>query len=476
MAFHMPPDDRLPITFFRDLLKKACESLTDMRDVMSLMLLCHFAGTDRRPSTNHIQLEGLNGLAKTTVVKAYVNAIAGDRLRWFFDITGRAGYTRIQGGPDVSPADVIGFDMLDVDPTTNLHRLRFNPGPFLQAKLCHYFDELNRSPSKTQSCVLEPMAEGGRVTLTTMDRDWRHRRTFRLPAFQMVGSNNPDTQEGTFPLPEAGSDRFMCKIVMRYTDKLADLISGGEPSFGKDPNAATELEKALKKPEFDQKILQLRAEVKDKNAPFRPGLIEYVEYMEESLKWARTQPVPPTVADLGGVEAIMRGITKKASSEEEVEFIDKVEAMLTSARLDELDEQKRAVRETVTLPHTTAEFIASVVYNTWSDGSYRACVGGLAKNEVVPLVLREAAKLESKRSIIRQGASPRAGLALRDLSRSYAYFTRGPGAVVSTSDVEAIARYVLRHRIFLHYQAALGGSTADDAISGIVEFLLEKPQ
>ncbi len=136
---------------------------------------------------SHLLLEGLPGLAKTTVVKTLAAAVS-------------AQFRRIQFTPDLLPADIIGTRIYEAGAFTT------RKGPiFAQIVLA---DEINRAPAKVQSALLEAMQER-QVTIGE--------ETFALPRpFLVLATQNPIEQEGTYPLPEAQTDRFLMKIKVGY--------------------------------------------------------------------------------------------------------------------------------------------------------------------------------------------------------------------------------------------------------------------
>ena len=140
----------------------------------------------------HALLVGVPGLAKTLLVNTL-----GRALGWSFH--------RIQFTPDMMPADIVGMELLHED-ADHGRSMRFVPGPiFANIVLA---DEINRTPPKTQSALLEAMQER---QVTSMGK--RH----ELPRpFAVVATQNPIEQEGTYPLPEAQLDRFMLSLWMDY--------------------------------------------------------------------------------------------------------------------------------------------------------------------------------------------------------------------------------------------------------------------
>jgi MoxR-like ATPase len=137
----------------------------------------------------HVLLEGVPGVAKTTLVKAFAGAL-GCSMR------------RIQFTPDLLPADITGTYVLSPRDGT----FAFRAGPvFANIVLA---DEINRAPAKTQSALLEAMQE--RQVTIEGDR-------FELPKpFMVLATQNPIDLEGTYPLPEAQIDRFLVRVMMGY--------------------------------------------------------------------------------------------------------------------------------------------------------------------------------------------------------------------------------------------------------------------
>ena len=155
----------------------------------------------------HVLLEGLPGLAKTTLVRSLASALG-------------LQYKRIQFTPDLMPADIIGLELLE--DLNGQKKMRFEEGPiFTQVLLA---DEINRTPPKTQAALLQAMQEG-RVAVAGQDR--------MLPEpFLVFATQNPIENEGTYPLPEAQLDRFSLKVVMEYPtleDELKIAILQTEP-------------------------------------------------------------------------------------------------------------------------------------------------------------------------------------------------------------------------------------------------------
>jgi len=150
-------------------------------------------------SNGHVLIEGVPGLAKTTAVQALASSLELD-------------FKRIQFTPDLLPSDLLGTQVYSPkDGTFSTHK-----GPiFTNVVLA---DEINRAPAKVQSALLEAMQE----RQVTLDGN-----THSLPdSFMVLATQNPIEQEGTYPLPEAQSDRFLLKVRIDYPtrDDEAEIL------------------------------------------------------------------------------------------------------------------------------------------------------------------------------------------------------------------------------------------------------------
>jgi len=143
---------------------------------------------------------GVPGLAKTLLIHTMARVLD---LR----------FSRVQFTPDLMPSDITGTDIIQEDPETGRRRMAFVPGPiFANIVLA---DEINRTPPKTQSALLEAMQEH-RVTVQG--------RTYTLDEpFFVFATQNPIELEGTYPLPEAQLDRFMFQVVIDYLGEDDEL-------------------------------------------------------------------------------------------------------------------------------------------------------------------------------------------------------------------------------------------------------------
>ena len=162
------------------------EVIVGQDETIDHLLICSLTGS-------HALLLGVPGLAKTLLVKALASA-----FDWKF--------SRIQFTPDLMPSDITGYELLGRSTADGAPSMTFRPGPvFANLVLA---DEINRAAPKTQSALLESMAER-HVTVGG--------KTYPLEEpFLVVATQNPIEQEGTYPLPEAQLDRFMMEIRIGY--------------------------------------------------------------------------------------------------------------------------------------------------------------------------------------------------------------------------------------------------------------------
>ena len=160
----------------------------------------------------HSLLIGVPGLAKTLIIKTLSDVL-------------ELSFNRVQFTPDLMPSDITGTELIDVDKTSGERSFRFFQGPIFSNIVLA--DEINRTPPKTQSALLEAMQEHN-VTSGG--------QTYELDEpFFVLATQNPIEQEGTYPLPEAQLDRFMFKMSVGYPDRAdEDEILARRITRGKD--------------------------------------------------------------------------------------------------------------------------------------------------------------------------------------------------------------------------------------------------
>ena len=176
---------------YRHLADRVARELLGKENKIELALTCILAD-------GHLLLEDLPGLGKTKLANALAHAFGGE-------------YRRVQGTPDLLPSDITGSIIFgrDVDPVKILDGTEEPPlrkGPvFANVLLC---DEINRTPPRTQSALLEAMEERQTTIFA---------RTYPLPdPFFVIATQNPVDLDGTYPLPEAQLDRFLMRFDLGY--------------------------------------------------------------------------------------------------------------------------------------------------------------------------------------------------------------------------------------------------------------------
>jgi len=194
---HASDDEVQAIKHLHDNYERLVEELSgvivgleDVIEQFFIVLLCR----------GHCILEGVPGLAKTLLVSKVAQMLG-------------LSFQRIQFTPDLMPSDITGSEILEEDHATGKRVFRFIEGPlFANIVLA---DEINRTPPKTQSALLEAMQER-QVTVGG--------ETYPLPhPFFVLATQNPIEQEGTYPLPEAQLDRFMFKVKLDYPSKEQEI-------------------------------------------------------------------------------------------------------------------------------------------------------------------------------------------------------------------------------------------------------------
>ncbi len=178
--------------------------IVGQRDVVEQLLIGLIAG-------GHCLLEGVPGLGKTLLVRSLGQALALD-------------FRRIQFTPDLMPSDILGTEILEEDHGTGKRYFKFQRGPVFTNLLLA--DELNRTPPKTQSALLEAMQEHTISYAGT---------THALPSpFFVLATQNPLEQAGTYPLPEAQLDRFLLHIRVDYPNESEERTILAQTTGGRE--------------------------------------------------------------------------------------------------------------------------------------------------------------------------------------------------------------------------------------------------
>lgn len=176
-----------------DIKHELAKIIVGQDKIIDELLMCLFA-------RGHCLLIGVPGLAKTLLIKTLARTV---------DLS----YNRIQFTPDLMPGDITGSEVIESNVSTGEKHFKFISGPIFANVILA--DEINRTPPKTQSALLEAMEEHC-VTAAG--------NTYNLePPFFVLATQNPIEQEGTYPLPEAQLDRFMFNIWLDYPTAAEEL-------------------------------------------------------------------------------------------------------------------------------------------------------------------------------------------------------------------------------------------------------------
>src|SRR5271156_2523019 len=183
-----------------EIIREIRKVIVGQDEVIEQVLIALFVG-------GHCLITGLPGTAKTLLVRTLSQALG-------------LVFRRIQFTPDLMPSDITGTDIIEEDTTTGRRTWTFVPGPIFTNVLLA--DEINRTPPKTQSALLEAMQE-----LSCTVRGHMHK--IEAPFF-VLATQNPIELEGTYPLPEAQLDRFLFNTVLDYLSaddevKVVDLTT-----------------------------------------------------------------------------------------------------------------------------------------------------------------------------------------------------------------------------------------------------------
>ena len=215
-----------------------CEYFVGKESVVEDLLICLLAG-------GHVLLEDVPGVGKTTLAKTLAKSVDCD-------------FGRIQFTPDTLPTDVVG---------TSIYNMKTGEFNFREGAIMHQIilaDEINRTSPKTQASLLEAMEEG-RVTVDG--------KTYALPdPFMVIATQNPVEFLGTYPLPEAQTDRFMMRLSIGYPEESEEIRLAGNFLSGKVAEAVSAICKAEDIREMKEKV---------KSVHLSEGVLKYVRDMTD---------------------------------------------------------------------------------------------------------------------------------------------------------------------------------------------------
>lgn len=268
-------------TGYKSIRAQLSKVIVGQEEVIEQLLIALF-------SRGHVLIVGVPGLAKTLLIQS---------LAGILDLE----FKRIQFTPDLMPSDITGTELIDMDSASGKKSFRFVKGPlFGQIILA---DEINRTPPKTQSALLQAMQE---YKITAAGQTY----PLKLPFF-VLATQNPIEQEGTYPLPEAQLDRFLFQININYPsfEEEKQIILQTTGSY------APELEKVLS----DEEIIHLQDIVR--KVPVADHVAEYAvklarmsrpsagapEFIRDAVSWGAGPRAAQALILGGKARAILHG-------------------------------------------------------------------------------------------------------------------------------------------------------------------------
>jgi MoxR-like ATPase len=264
------------------ILREVRKVIVAQDEVVDQALISLFVG-------GHSLVTGVPGLAKTLLIRTVANVL---------DLS----FKRIQFTPDLMPSDITGTDVIEEDRASGHRSFMFIRGPlFANIVLA---DEINRTPPKTQSALLEAMQEG---TVTVQGE------TYELPKpFYVLATQNPIEMEGTYPLPEAQLDRFMFNINIGYLteDQEVEVVNATTSvqdfSFDRNVSGADILsfQRLVRRVPAAESVTRYAVQLVGAS---RPGSAAAPDFVKRWVNWGASLRASQFLILGGKARAVMRG-------------------------------------------------------------------------------------------------------------------------------------------------------------------------
>lgn len=258
------------------------KAIVGQDEVIDQIITTLFAG-------GHGLLMGVPGLGKTLLVKSIASMFSLD-------------FKRIQFTPDLMPADITGTELIEEDPESGKRSFRFAQGPVFANMILA--DELNRTPPKTQSALLEAMGEGH----ITAGGD-----THTLPQpFFVLATQNPIELEGTYPLPEAQLDRFLMSIQLDYlpADLEEEMVAATTGTKQEQPGTlfnaeeVLELQQLVRDVAVSRDVINFAVRLVRSTRPDNPDAPENIK---RHIKWGAGSRASQALIMTGKARALLNG-------------------------------------------------------------------------------------------------------------------------------------------------------------------------
>ncbi|MCL2063977.1 MAG: MoxR family ATPase [Candidatus Cloacimonetes bacterium] len=240
-------------------------------------------------SNGHCLIEGVPGLAKTLMISS---------LAKILDLK----FSRIQFTPDLMPSDITGTEILVDNRESGMREFKFIKGPVFTNFILA--DEINRTPPKTQSALLQAMQE---FEVTAGNE------TYSLePPFLVLATQNPIEQEGTYPLPEAQLDRFMFHIIINYPDFEEEKLIVKQTSARNNvilkpvinKNTIIDIQKAINDIPVNEHVIEFAVKLVRAT---RPNESDGYDFVKEKINWGAGPRASQYLVIAAKTRAILNG-------------------------------------------------------------------------------------------------------------------------------------------------------------------------